>query len=389
MRTVIGSMAALLIISIAACEAPSSGDEGSDTTSRTEVRTLRGGSETSERIVRLDDAWMIGEDVDIGSVADIAITGDGRIAVLDGLNTELLVFDMDGVLKERFGGSGEGPGEFSPRGLLNVVATDSSFLVPDLQLQRLNEFVASRGFVRATAFAELMGSPAPLYPVEWRTSPMGGVTFRAVSPNGDHLLRVTSAGHDTLHTFTVPPARPNTLLSPTPIWVEDQQGRVLVGRSDRVDLQLMDSGGSEVLWAVQGAGTLEVPLTASDRRHLEDLVARSAESRGVAPVSVEIPEVAPVLSGILVDSVGQFWLQRARTVATMDMAALRVGEASGFGGDRWNVLSPRGEHVEVVRILGRFQPMEFAGSCIYGVGEDSQGRPMVRRACPGMHNGST
>ena len=47
-----------------------------------------------------------------GSVYDLAVPGDGTVLVLDHVNSEVRVFDYDGILLATFGRLGEGPGEF-------------------------------------------------------------------------------------------------------------------------------------------------------------------------------------------------------------------------------------------------------------------------------------
>ena len=47
-----------------------------------------------------------------GRIANLALTGNGTVLVVDAVNVEVRMYDYDGTLLTTFGGSGEGPGEF-------------------------------------------------------------------------------------------------------------------------------------------------------------------------------------------------------------------------------------------------------------------------------------
>ncbi len=61
----------------------------------------------------------------LGRIADVVRFGDGRIAVADQQAAQVLVFDSVGRFVERWGGRGEGPGEFQRIDRLAVVRGDS------------------------------------------------------------------------------------------------------------------------------------------------------------------------------------------------------------------------------------------------------------------------
>lgn len=66
-----------------------------------------------------------------GWVADVSVSQDGqRVYVLDGIAAEVTVWTSDGVLLDKVGGRGEGPGEFTDP--VEVVSRDDGFYVTDV-----------------------------------------------------------------------------------------------------------------------------------------------------------------------------------------------------------------------------------------------------------------
>ncbi len=72
-----------------------------------------------------------GGDSTFGWVADVSVAQDGqRVYVLDGMAAEVTVWTPDGVLLDKVGGRGEGPGEFTDP--VEVVSRDDGFYVIDV-----------------------------------------------------------------------------------------------------------------------------------------------------------------------------------------------------------------------------------------------------------------
>lgn len=103
--------------------------------------------------------WRIEEELRIGSVdaegpavlgqvKGIAVTSDGRIAVLDAQAQELRVFDPSGAHLATFGGRGAGPGEMEGAYGLMIGPGDSLW-VPDVRNARMSVFEPGAGFGRS------------------------------------------------------------------------------------------------------------------------------------------------------------------------------------------------------------------------------------------------
>lgn len=107
----------------------------------------------------IEPTWVIEEELRIGSldeegpssfgqVKGLAVTEDGRIAVLDAQARELRVFGSDGRHLATFGRKGAGPGEFEEAfGLM--LSPEGQLWVPDHRNARMSVFDPAAGFVRS------------------------------------------------------------------------------------------------------------------------------------------------------------------------------------------------------------------------------------------------
>ena len=343
------------------------------------------------RSLAVDPEWMRGDIPEVGRLGDVEPMDDGRVALLDELAAEIRVFGRDGALQATFGGPGEGPGEFSPHGgTSRLLWTGSSLLVPDIQLQRVTEFSPGGEVLGVEPFPGSGGSEGPVFGVEWRLHPEGGIAFRALGPSGDLILRWEEERLDTLQAVSIARAPPNRLLPPTVLWDIDADGRIALARSDAPRVELREARDDQPLWIARRAH--EAPeLDAAERSHLEELLFASAEAQGVDALpaeerrrildSVTLPPSPPVLASLLTDPDGRIWVRRAAPVQEMGPEALRVGVAHGFGGREWEVLRPDGTLEEVVSLPAGFTPRGFANGCLFGILEDGLGVQSPARVC--------
>jgi hypothetical protein len=339
------------------------------------------------RTLELDE-WGLEGDDELGELADLALLPGGGVALLDRLAAVVLVFGPQGREVTRIGGLGEGPGEFTPQGLSTVVATDATLVVPDIQLQRVTRFTLEGQLLDSEDLAAAAGPEGGVFGVGWQAHPQGGLVLLELSPRGQQVLRFLDGELESLHTFDLPPPEPNQILPPSPVWAMDPEGRLLVGRTDRAEVSLIAREGDDPIWTARWPDREGTELSSQEEEHLEELVAESAQARGMPPVSVTLPREAPILAGALAHPEGGVWVQRARPVSEMGLSALQVGGTEGFGGQIWDVLDSQGRGVEAVRLpLGflprSFGPAEAGGqSCLYGILEDDVGIRTARRVCP-------
>lgn len=330
----------------------------------------------------LDTAWHPGRGAVIGNLLDLAILQDGRTVLLDATPPHILVFSRDGELQASFGSSGQGPGEFDPGGLSDLVATDSSLIVPDLHQQRITE-LTFEGDVLATRRLPLPRS----FAVDWRRHPWGGLAFRDVHPEGDRLVRITGLTVDTLFIFPMAVDDPGLLLQPTALWDLTPEGDLVIARSDepRVEKRAADTG--QPIWIARrtDAGTM---LSNAEKDHLLHLVTESAEahSAGGTPElgaqilsTVGYPDRAPVFASMIVASWGDVWIRQALPVEAMDSDAVEPGPVAAYGGQIWQVLDPGGSLCAERRLPEGFSPRRLDGSWLYGIQEDTLGLAWAAR----------
>jgi len=83
-----------------------------------------------------------------GTLADLAVLPDGRLAVLDGGDQRVRILDSEGHLTASFGGQGSGPGEIQ-RGFDLAVDTDGTMLVADIGTRRIQRWSADGRLIGA------------------------------------------------------------------------------------------------------------------------------------------------------------------------------------------------------------------------------------------------
>lgn len=384
---------ALLVMTVCACadESPPSSSGVVSDSAGIRIVELPAPPPSAARSFALDPEWMRGGTPEVGRLGDVEPMDDGRVALLDELAAEILVLGPDGALETKFGGPGDGPGEFSPRGgLSRLVWTGSRLLAPDIQLQRVTAFSAEGEVMDVEAFP---GSAAegPLFGLDWRLHPHGGIAFRVLASSGDLVLRWEGEHLDTLQTVSMARAPPNRLLPPTVLWDVDPTGRIALARSDEPRVELREPGAARPNWIARRPH--EAPeLSAEERGHLEDLLLGIAEARGMDALpaeerrrildSVSFASTAPILASLLADPEGRIWVRRAAPVREMGPEALRVGSAHGFGAREWDILGPDGTLEEVVALPAGFTPRGFAEGCLVGILEDGLGVQSPARVCP-------
>ncbi len=356
---------------------------------------LVGVPDPPHRSFEVDPTWLPAFDLEVGRLGDVVPLADGGAVVLDEMAGTLTRLDPAGRVALQFGRPGEGPGEFSPHGgISRVVATDSTLLVPDIQLQRITEFTLSGEIL---AIHDLPGSGAgdePVFGVDWRAHPGGGIVFRVLDPGGDRILWFRDAELVTLHVFDLPWPPGNRLLPPTALWDVVEGGDLLLGRSDRGRVERRtpaggpSPGATEWITRWEGDGG---PLTPRDRTHLEDLLLTSAEAQGLGSLpaeerdrivrSVTLPDSVPVTANVLADPRGRSWVQGAAPIREMGLEAMRVGSSSGLGGTAWRVLAPDGTLEARVELPRGFTARTFVDGCIHGILENDLGVQRPARVC--------
>jgi len=376
--TVFG-LALLTVAVLAGCEAPHGGSTAGVATDSAGVRIIDlppfpPGEPVTE--LSIDASWSPSAGIEIGDLGDMAVVPGRGVLLLDDLAVAVLFLSDGGDLLARIGREGRGPGEFDPQGLSRIVATDSSVFVPDLFLQRMTEFALDGRVLHTRPFPL-----SPVYAVDWRRHPGGGLAFRAFEQFGDRIIRLEGTGLDTLFSSGISNDFGNLVLAPVTLWDLNGDGDVLFGRSDQGSVELRRGGSGELVWRTRWPPRPR-ELGNGEVAFLEDLVRESilretpqisAELLARNLASIQYPDRPPVLAGILAAPSGEVWVRHARDVREMGREALRVGSAEGFGGPRWDVLDSEGFLRARVRLPERFTPLRFGEGWLYGILADEMG----------------
>lgn len=96
------------------------------------------------------------DDVLLVRLGDVHLLDDGRVVVVERQAEEILVFGPDGALQTRFGGEGQGPGEFQAV-LRTEVGTENRFFVWDQIAQRLTTFTLEGEVLESVRTGRLSG----------------------------------------------------------------------------------------------------------------------------------------------------------------------------------------------------------------------------------------
>lgn len=330
----------------------------------------------------IDSAWGGAGALVIGELTDVLITPDERLILLDAAAAQVHIRSASEGAWTVFGRQGGGPGDLSSRGLLGpLLATDSSLLVPDLDLQRITEFSFEGEVIAERPY------PFMAYAVDWRPHPDGGLVFRSLDDRGDALIHWAGREIDTLYSFPIIVETHNLILQPWALWDFTPDGRLVSGRSDQGAITLGGTSAhpiSRITRFLISEGSIGI----EEEAFLLDLAVESVrvnqpgcteETLAAVRAATTLPERAPLLAGIMVSPGGDIWVHRAKPVLSMDLEALRIGSAAGYGGERWDILNSEGLLRARVRLPEGFSPRQFEGPWLYGVMEAHAGMDTAAR----------
>lgn len=344
-----------------------------------------------------DEAWQVeevfrvgGMDADtayqFGAVTGVDVADDGRVLVTDQQARTVRVFDAEGVLVNRIGSPGQGPGELGP-GLLGVFEEEGSVIIPDIAQGRLQLFELDGAFVRMLQFNPLEGIP-----LRWDEDGDGHIAVQrrsmriedgapVIGETGDVLVVLDEDGvnRDTLLTFPVGTSfsasggnAEMVIFNPEPVWDLSRSGAVALGMNDRFRVEILEGG--QVVRVV----TLQrepVQVTEGEESRIRDATRQVMEDFGNPPEAVnailsqmQFAESYPLFAQLLLASDGSLWAQR---VLTARSAPDEVSWSfQDFGSNEWDVFGPDGRYLGVVTLPLRFEPLREIDGVLWGVDQD-------------------
>jgi hypothetical protein len=360
----LGAVAALLALLLAtvACEAEPEATDGLpnlDTLPTVEIEEVL-------RIGSLDDP-----DYGFSRIVAIDVDSHGNLYVAEGQDREIRVYTPDGELSHRFGGAGEGPGEFGGISRMGL-AGDTVWVVDDAQ-NRLTLFSTDGTALSSARFVE---ATAPLHSPGWHLRYLprvrdaegyfpsdGGMSVlaRGGSPERDSIdvpiirfgsdgevadtagwlprvlvddLDQITVGQSTFHVPRVPDTRTRRVLTPWGLVIVEQE---LEASTPRVRVLRTTHGGDtvqvqdfafdpqpfpdEVLESLAIARThVTGPMIAfidGEIEQWERHEADTARARERVLDAMVVPAAQPAVQGIHPAADGSLWLERERTDETL------------------------------------------------------------------------
>ncbi len=309
-----------------------------------------------------------GEEPEVfGDLVGLAVDEVGRIYVADRTTQDIGVFDPKGHFLRRFGGEGEGPGEF--RGLAGVAWHASGILLAmDFDARRVTAF-DSLGEVLSTAAHHQATLNLPsvwrtesdtlgfLYERDWDSPPWAGLVVKQRV-----LADMSLAAVDTIALPTREADFDTIPSSWRPLWSVNSEGSIWHGNIGRFRFYRA---------TIRGDTTLAAEL----RRPTPRLEGRERDSLGAAwgLPSNALPRYKPVLRSLHVARDGRLWVWNPH-----------VHRSWG----RWEVFAGNGYHLGQVAtpvLLAAVPSPVFGHGTITGVTEDSAGvKYVVRLRAPEM-----
>jgi hypothetical protein len=252
---------------------------------------------------------------------------DGGVLIANAGAHEVLLLDGAGRLVRRFGGEGDGPGEF--RGLSALFVTDSTTLVAyDARLARLTEFrmdgsvLSTRRLAPDSRVVDLQ--PLALTDDGGVLAVLGDIRMfgrSGISRDSTPLMHFDAAGGapDTLGYWKV--TEYNYVSTPEaasrrPVgfgrdaaWA-GRNGSAVIGTTDAIDLTVFDSRGN-ISRRITSGGT-PAPVTASAlrlwREDLQRAAGRMPESFQRAILDTPARDTYPAFDALVIDDQARVWI---------------------------------------------------------------------------------
>ena len=269
-------------------------------------------------------------------VRDALFLPDGGVAFANTGTSEVIVLDSLGGLRLRFGGEGEGPGEFQAIRALGMGPGDS-LVVFDRGLNRATLYSLDGALGRTVSLPRIQGAPLDdLFPLpdgrfigsiddQGRVRNVPGAVLGHARDSAAHML-ITPLGDmdDTIAVvsgeqkyYMLSGVNPDFLTSRNPLFRLDavytvsSEGTLYAGLGEDFNIGVFPLDGA--LERIIRDATVDLSLTrAQFDRHVEEYVARAALRGSYPPpgwqYDMPIPDKRPPSEGFLVDDIGSLWV---------------------------------------------------------------------------------
>ncbi len=325
------------------------------------------------------------EEYSFGQIGDIDIDDRGQIYVLDSQAQHAMVYSPDGRFLFRFGGPGEGPGEFSQSVFQIRAYPLSSIMVLDAWQMRLSTYALDGAPVRTLPMRFGRGGG----PYQFHLLDDARLLVRWFAYNIDSegkfvpwdvllLSNKSQTSFDTLMAFDYRPPNlgdRNRLLRPlipnVAFFDLLTDGRIIWSalEQDQLAVHTLDGSLTRIIrnrrWQLRG-------LNAADREVLTAAYrARSNNVDGPLPDNIVFPDTIPAITALHRSPDGGFWVQRMGPLSEVDPGALSAPlQADWLGGTTWEVYDRDGYWYAMLQVPDRFRVTRVLDSMVVGIQRD-------------------
>ncbi|MYA10953.1 MAG: hypothetical protein F4087_16120 [Gemmatimonadetes bacterium] len=271
--------------------------------------------------VEFTEVFEVGDDVSerqFAIISSMAFAPDGRLAVVDRGEFAVTVYDLGGGETVRWGGEGDGPGEFSNDPV--AVAISDDLTVAIRSFRRIDVSTLS-GQLIGSHLLDTLTATAIAFDRAGKVVAQVGVPSVSVGNTGvsrDHIMRLST--REVL--WSSEPLPPRQLF---PLWPRHVlaagigRNRIVVGMSDEYSLAVLDATTGRV----RGRIARTVPLRAPSeefqdnyRQTLGDLAAGDDDPMLAEAVKqMSFPETFRVVAGVFAGPPGRaVWVRRGMGV---------------------------------------------------------------------------
>lgn len=270
-----------------------------------------------EREVQFGDT----EELFIGSVSGVDVDMNGRVYLADRNRAKVHVYDPDGSYQFSFGGSGEGPGEFT--GVSQPILYKDRIYVLDVMQQRISEFDPADGrFIRSINLGDgqvnMGGFPISFHPISEdrflvffnHMEPGDGKYYRNVD------LKLLDSQGEVLSENFLEFKQGEMFMIQTETMIQimslpfmrqsfaaiDQNENIVWGHSERLFFQRADLSGDTLSSFYHAKPNPELDIDALLSQYEDRTVRQSIRE-------LEIPDTKPAYKGFRIDDENRIWLQ--------------------------------------------------------------------------------
>jgi len=318
----------------------------------------------SQSKMTMKEDLVIGKDTKkenywFSSLNSLAVDDSGNIYTLDPKEIKIRIFDSNGKLLRTFGRQGQGPGEFSGPGWMNVMP-DGDLIVFDVLSRRFTYLTLDGKFLKTVSTSTL---PPGVVRIDKK-----GFIYQHKSRRGskpiDELIKYDPSLNPVMkiHSFeSIRKSRAWNPFSKQYYFDVTKEGYLIWLLSSTYNIHVIDSKGNTLKRIVKDYDPVKV--TDADK---ERLTKRYSPSGDPLRLKIEFPKYYPAIAGLVSDDQGWIYTQ--------------TYEKDGQGGVYYDVFNQEGHYIARFSLPENERVVVIKKKKLYCmVRESEEGIPLVKR----------